>query len=590
MLGMPFFYRIESETNRYVNIKLNAIMWNTVFREHSDLFPHCDGFLEWDMSKEERWGMGNSEYAICTKCKYQSDRFRLYDELDTGKRGRKAAKVNVTLSATLSQTPISTTSFRKIILGTNAPAPSTKGLQKRTNQVLPQIININKKDMKMRREQLVEINKLRGRENPHAVSLQGDAAYNNPLYSGIGRTPFQPATQVVYAVAENETEDKSILAVIAKNKLCSTHPVNVRTGKNDQCTAECSSNITFMKSIGDEYSWAKEALTDLKADGIEAKHFTTDPDSSAFKAAEDLYHENITQTEPVHFIDTRHLSQNHRKNIKNNQQILKMMPGKTKAEKNKLLNNFAVDLAARCEAEFSKSMEKYGGNFQKVKNKMSYVCDAIPLCYMGKHERCRRHSFVCQGGKKFWLANRSFLNSTFKIEKTLNNARVIRNCVSYRLGPKAVEKTKLNLNTQKVEGFNRSLRRSLPKNVTFTKNFEGRVHAAVHSVNLGAGESLLLICEQLGAPLTAGSSVEHALKQIQKTDRMQKDYKKKSTHKFARAETRKNLFKLYASQQEETDYAKNKLLRSANKKLRSKVKEHGYAKEKQHHGSRRICK
>ena len=55
-----------------------------------------------------------------------------------------------------------------------------------------------------------------------------------------------------------------------------------------------------------------------------------------------------------------------------------------------------------------------------------------------------------------------------------------------RLGPDALNKTKLNLNTQKVEGFNRSLRRSLPKNFTFTKNFEGRVKAAVHSVNLDA--------------------------------------------------------------------------------------------------------
>ena len=437
---MSLFYRIESETNRYVNIKLNAIMWNTVFKEHFQQYPHCDGFLEWDMSNEERWGMGNSESAICTKCPYKSKRFRLYNELNTGKRGRKAATVNVTLPAALSQTPIFSTSFRKINLRTNVPAPSVKGLQNRTNQVLPQIIEINKKDMKMRREQLIEINKLCGRTDPNAVSLKGDEAYNNPLYSGIGRTPFQPATQVVYAVVENETEDKSILAVIAKNKLCSTHPVNARTGKNDQCTEECSSNITFMKSIGDEYSWAKEALTDLKADGIEAKHFTTDHDSSAFKAAEDLYHEKVTQTEPVHFIDTRHLSQNHRKNIKKNQQILKMMPGKTKAERNKLINNFAVDLAARCEAEFSKSIQIYGGNFQKVKNKMSYVSDAIPFCYMGDHELCRRHSFVCHGRKKFWLANRSFLDSTFKIEKTVTNIKAIRNCVSYRLGPKAVQK------------------------------------------------------------------------------------------------------------------------------------------------------
>ncbi|CAC5398506.1 unnamed protein product [Mytilus coruscus] len=194
------------------------------------------------------------------------------------------------------------------------------------------------------------------------------------------------------------------------------------------------------------------------------------------------------------------------------------MPGRTKKEKENLQNSFALDLSARCTAEFTEAMEKYGGNFKKIKNKISFICDAIPMCYTGNHELCRRHSFACKGGKKFWLKNSSFLNSMFKILNTTENISEIRKCILYRLGPDALNRTKLNLNTQKVEGFNRSLRRSLPKNVTFTKNFEGRVHAAVHSVNLGPGESLMLICDQLGAPVTAGSSVEQSLKSIQRTD------------------------------------------------------------------------
>ncbi|CAG2207354.1 unnamed protein product [Mytilus edulis] len=531
--------RIESKTNRTINIKLNAVMWNAVFHEHSELSPHCKGFLEWDMSKEERWGLGNSECAICDTCSYQSKKYKLYEEVKTGKKGRKPAKMNIGAQAALAQTPISTTSFRKILLGTNSVAPSAKGLQKRANAVLPKIKEINESDMKRLRKRLINIKKLRGAENPSAVSLQGDGAYNNPLYSGVGRTPFQPATQMVYTVAENETQDKSILTVVAKNKLCSIHPVNPNSGKFEQCTENCSSTLTFLKSIGDEYSWAKEALTDLNADEIEAKHFTTDPDSSAFKAAEDLYHENITQTEPEHFLDTRHLADNHRKNIKKNPQILNMMPGRTKKEKENLQNNFSLDLSARCTSEFTEAMEKYGGNFQKMKNKISFICDAIPMCYTGNHELCRRHSFVCKGGKKFWLKSSSFLTSMFKILNTTDNISEIRKCILYRLGPDALNKTKLNLNTQKVEGFNRSLRRSLPKNVTFTKNFEGRVHAAVHSVNLGPGESLMLICDQLGAPVTAGSSVEKSLKLVQRTDKLQKEHKKSLKYKKSMSDKKK---------------------------------------------------
>ncbi|VDI30806.1 Hypothetical predicted protein [Mytilus galloprovincialis] len=304
--------RSEDSSNRTVNVRLNAIMWNSVFREHQRLHPNCNGFLQWNMEREEKFGFVNREEAMCDKCNYQSRKFKLYEEVQTKKPGRKAAKINVSAQAALSQTPLGYTGLRKIVLGCNMPAPSASGLQKRANKVLPEIININKEDMKARRKQLIEINTLRGRKDPGSVSLQADGAYNNAIYSGIGKTPFQPATQVVYSVAEAETEDKSIIGVVCKNKLCSIHPI--KSGEN----------------IGDEYTWAKEALQDLASDGIEAKHLTTDPDSSAYRAADDLYLENTTSTEPEHFLDTRHFLNNHRKNIKNNKELGEIMPGRTK--------------------------------------------------------------------------------------------------------------------------------------------------------------------------------------------------------------------------------------------------------------------
>ncbi|CAC5417699.1 unnamed protein product [Mytilus coruscus] len=71
-----------------------------------------------------------------------------------------------------------------------------------------------------------------------------------------------------------------------------------------------------------------------------------------------------------------------------------------KKDREKLLNNFASDLAARCKSEFTLAMEIYGGDFGKVQNKISITADAIPACSTGNYELCRRHYFVCQGGKK----------------------------------------------------------------------------------------------------------------------------------------------------------------------------------------------
>ena len=58
-----------------------------------------------------------------------------------------------------------------------------------------EIQHINEKTMKGRRKQLFDINQFRGKKYLHSVSVQMYRMYHSRLYAGIGRTPFQPATQ-----------------------------------------------------------------------------------------------------------------------------------------------------------------------------------------------------------------------------------------------------------------------------------------------------------------------------------------------------------------------------------------------------------
>ena len=67
------------------------------------------------------------------------------------------------------------------------------------------------------------------------------------------------------------------------------------------------------------------------------QYITTDPDKKIFKAASELYVENITSTEPHFLVDTRHLSENQRKFVKHYKSIAIMMPGRTKTERVKLV-------------------------------------------------------------------------------------------------------------------------------------------------------------------------------------------------------------------------------------------------------------
>ena len=59
-------------------------------------------------------------------------------------------------------------------------------------------------DMYARRQQLKTISKWRNRPEDQ-VAVEADGMYNNSLYSGMGKTPFQAGTQCTYTVAENVT-------------------------------------------------------------------------------------------------------------------------------------------------------------------------------------------------------------------------------------------------------------------------------------------------------------------------------------------------------------------------------------------------
>ena len=81
-----------------------------------------------------------------------------------------------------------------------------------------------------------------------------------------------------------------------------------------------------------------------------------------------------------------------------------------------------------------------------------------------------------------WLQKSPCLDAGFVLQPSDDSRALIRKCVEYRLSQGMLEKTKLNSNTQKCEASNRSMRRSLPKNNTFIRNFPGRAHSAAHNL------------------------------------------------------------------------------------------------------------
>ena len=66
----------------------------------------------------------------------------------------------------------------------------------------------------------------------------------------------------------------------------------MHTSSSDPCdiqSGECTSTHVMETTIGNEGEWAKTCLMDLKESDLEVKHITTDPDTKAYMAAEELY-------------------------------------------------------------------------------------------------------------------------------------------------------------------------------------------------------------------------------------------------------------------------------------------------------------
>ncbi|CAC5371192.1 unnamed protein product [Mytilus coruscus] len=124
----------RSDFNSYRTVfvyKMEEIRKNAC-KEHKHKSLACESKLTCDLEKEEKRGFSSRQTLICARCSYISEKYSLYEELETGMPGRKPSKLDTAVHVGLCQTPIASSSMRKIILSGNmqAPTASTKSTKK----------------------------------------------------------------------------------------------------------------------------------------------------------------------------------------------------------------------------------------------------------------------------------------------------------------------------------------------------------------------------------------------------------------------------------------------------------------------------
>ena len=244
------------------------------------------------------------------------------------------------------------------------------------------------------------------------------------------------------------------------------------------------------------------------------------------------------------------------------------MPGRTKAYRLFLQNKFAIDLSQRCQAELRYIINKNNKVKSKILEDTRVIMTTIKQCYAGNHSLCKQNSSVCKAETDDnWLQKSVYLTKTFKINiKKWDHEQTLMEVIEYRLGDDTISLTRLNTNTQKVEGTNRAIKRSLPKDKTFSRNFEARAHSALHSVNNGPGNSLRKLCLAAGCTIPSGSGPDLQLRSLQLESEQKKKREMSIAFKIKRKIKKQRLFQLYEKHREQKHYIKNQLTRFLNKR------------------------
>ena len=554
----PATHDAEMETNRLFHPKKTAELFNEAIREHAATHPGCKGNLKFHQAGEVQRGFCWREQLKCDICQYISQRRKLYEEVKSSKRGPKTATANVGAQVGASHTGVANAGLSRIFVAMNTPAPSLSSMQSTANRVNKSIVKTNDNDMATIRRDIKEVQAACGQDK---LNIEVDCRYSNPTHASTGNTPFQAATQMTQLVAENLTTSKKIIGKNFKSQLC----VQCAASKNRNEVIkphDCSSNLDTAESIGNERLWTRESVESLEEDGLHINILTTDPDASAFKGAEDAYFAGVSSSPPKHQLDTRHVSSNHRKHIKNTNFSKAMFGARTEAEKKYSQTRFSSDLSTRCSAEHKAAMDYYGGDASRVSKRMPSIRNNLLKCYSGCHSECGRKSFVCRGrANNNWITQSSYLKKSFKLHSLTDaDKEKLSECIEYRLGHNMLNKTKYLLSTQKCEAVNKAISATVPRHLTFTRNHDGRNSAAIHAVNSGIGTAIITECHDAGAPLTAGTRVTRRLLKMQKEAEKMKDFKKSPEAKRRRYLKRKRLFSLHS---EKLDSKQDKYVKNA---------------------------
>ena len=534
----------NSNSNVIVNRGKMCKMWNDCFKAHKKDYPCCKGELYWDDDHSLQWGMSWKAVLSCTNCNFQSEQFKLYEEVQTGCPGPKPAATTYGIQVGLTKNGVSNGGLTEILASASIKPPAYSTLQRAANHVGKIITEENMEDLERQCAYLRELCEAMGKFPHGPIPAECDATYNNAIYSKVGKSPFQAGTQVDFTVSENLTKDKKIISVVHHSKLCSCPD-------KDNHLNDCTATLEKDATIGNEGEYLVEAIEKINENGIVIGELTADGDSSAHSKGPTINQPHGVKIKPKYC--TWHLKRIGEKKLKGHKFSSRMFKGRNDIERKQAQSRFAYDFSNRIAAEFEEAHDYYGGDVTEINGIMPDVMEAVIDCYRGDCRECDKYSFVCSKENRW---SRPFLDvsATTKRDIIVDASRAdlefLREVMQIRLGTEALEKTSNNATSNKSEANNCGIKNVKPRQLTFARNSASRTHSAVHTINNGVGSSIITLCAATGAPI-GGVSVYDVLIKLDSEKKYHKNRQRSKKFLLDRRKRRQDNYRLWDQRREE---------------------------------------
>ena len=555
----------QSHSMRILHTEKTGEMFTKAMKMHNNKKKNKCNEGSFYMVDVKKKGLVGQFKVKCRNCAFESDSYKLYEEVDEpNKRGTKKAVTNVAFSTAAVDMPCGQEKLGSLIASIDIPPLNVSQMTRTAQVVGEKIVEECEESMDHARREAQNIK--------HELDVAADARYNTARIGCSRRSGANLANQSITLVVEKNTGSNKVIAQSTQNKICHKGNRLRAQGIHVECAGDhegCTANVKFSDSLR-ETAAGLDVGQQFRSKNIKVESCVTDGDGGFATGLESgLNTPVLRQSDPVHLTQT---TIRHGKSSSNSFSE-DMFPGVTaKTARNQCQDALAVDIGARCSLVRKNLQKTYKGNLDQMKAAAPGTIETIIECYSGAcGQRCKDNPDAgCAGGDSSdnWIGKSHHLQkkNIHCLNCTSSDKKKISDLCNLKLSASAIDKSRNMTTTQNNEAYNRSLSSNCPKILKFSVGIHARRSSAILKINEGAGVASALKLKACNIKLSDGQKKYYYRKHIIHIANKIKHKSQETIKRRWQRDSRNRMQRAALHQRgKQSDYAKDHLDLPANK-------------------------